>query len=107
MKTFKSRTFYEMSRREFRDLIIEMYSLTKEQAEDWICEECVFKNRGSSTALIETDAYKSEFVEYEQWLKECAPPNQDFGDGGVSAILYDAANRDLIPEGEYLVHFGW
>jgi len=92
--------------KEFKKLICQMYVLTNEQAQTWIsdCGNSRYWKDGNSILF---DIQKCEFVEYEEWLKENAPPNKDFIDGGVEVILCDAANRGLIPEGKYIFHYSW
>ena len=92
--------------KEFMRLLCEMYLITENQARDWIvgCGEMHQWNNGHA---IIADVSKSEFIEYDQWLRENAPPNQDFIDSGIETLLCDAANRNLIPEGKYIVHYSW
>jgi hypothetical protein len=92
--------------KDFLPLLCKLYNLTEDQAQKWIVN-CGQYRGWSNGHNIVADVCKSEFEEYEEWLLENAPPNEDFIDSGIETILCDAANRGLVPEGKYIVHYSW
>jgi hypothetical protein len=88
-------------------LISKLYSIPPKAAREWVVDYMQFDGRRNGHVVVDEDISKGEFGQYEEWVKDCAPPNKDFIDGDVGAILCDAANHDLIPEGCYIVTFNW
>lgn len=90
---------FQLNRAQLKEILATLYGLDDAQVHEWVSGLCTFKRK---TLWFIDDVSKSEFGDYAEWLKEEAPPNENFVEG-LWNVLGDAANHDLIPEGAYVV----
>ncbi len=100
------KTVHELSRSEFESLLVQAYNITTLQAIDWLTDRAVLYNMHNGEDLV-CEVEKCEFDFYDEWLRDLAPPNKFSCDADCTELLCDMANRDLIPEGLYIISYSW
>lgn len=100
------KTVHELSMSEFERLLVQAYNITKLQANDWLTDRAVRYNMRNGENLV-CEVEKCEFDFYDEWLRDLAPPNKFSCDADCADLLCDMANRDLIPEGLYIISYSW
>lgn len=100
------KTVHKLSMSEFLQLLVQAYNITTLQAIDWLTDRAVRYNMRNGEQLV-VDVEKCEFDSYDEWLRDLAPPNAYDCDADCTELLCDMANRDLIPEGLYIIDYSW
>lgn len=96
-----------MQIKDFVNLLGTLYGMKPRAGEDWLREWAAAENLPNGT-VIEADIEPNpEFVEYEEWLKEEAPPNPPGSDMGPAEVLADAVYRGVLEPGLYLISYSW
>jgi len=95
-----------MTIREFLSVVQKLYNLTEEQAGKWFTDYAIIHGyRNGETLVLEVE--QCEFVEYDLWKQEVAPPNPPTCDASPETLLCDACNHGMIPAGTYHLHHCW